>query len=1013
MIEETLFHEALAKPAATRAAFLGRACAGQPDLRAAVEALLAAHEADADLLDRPAGQVGQTAGADFGAARPLATGEYAPGPGERRFRRANATDSGPAFAPGAVIAGRYKLLEQIGEGGMGKVWVAEQRDPVKRLVGLKLIKPGMDSASVLARFEAERQALALMDHPNIAKVLDGGTSADGHPFFVMELVKGLPLTEYCDNRRLNVPERLDLFIQICAAVQHAHQKGIIHRDLKPSNVLVTEHDGTPVPKVIDFGLAKALFATSALTDRTLHTAYGTVVGTPLYMAPEQVGINALDVDTRTDIYALGVILYELLTGTTPVEKKRFNEAAWEEMKRVIREEEPPRPSKRLSSSGSLPGLAASRHTEPAGLTRLVRGELDWIVMKALEKDRNRRYDTANGFAMDVRRYLAGEPVLAVPPSAGYRMQKFLRRNKGRVAAAAALVFALVAGSAAVMVVQARANRELAAMNERLNQANERERKRFALALEAVDLFHGEVSKDLLLKEKQFEGLRNKLLKGAAGFYEKLEELLKDRADAESRATLGKAYHELGELTWMIGDKQAALAVLCKGLEVRRELAGRPDSRPEAALDVARTLLALTKVQEEVVGGESSLESAREMAAVTEQAEARFGASEASQAVLASAYRALGRYLDSPNRGFAEATAALERARGILQSLVDAHPLNRAYQRDLAYTQDQLAAGSIAQGKLDEGIAEHRKTRALWLLATADPSDLEGRAALAKMNGNIGAILRRAGLLAEALESLEAASAIYHRLLETNPSVSAFQEESSFFGGELGEVLRRVGRPAEARVALERSRDMHERLVEAHPKDIAYRDVLASIHTSLGDVARATARPDEARAEYGRALVLGEEVMKATPKEPIYAVGVADNLRRLGLLEYAAGRFADAAAANRRALALYLGVPKLWERQVFELACCQAALAGLAGKDGSGVPAADGLAEADKAMELLRKAVAGGYLNLYELRNDAGLDALRQRNDFQKLVADLQNRMKNQSAATNSRDERGENRSAPG
>ena len=308
------------------------------------------------------------------------------------------------------VAGRYKLLEAIGEGGMGAVWVAEQTQPVRRKVALKLIKAGMDSKSVLARFEAERQALAVMDHPNIAKVLDGGLTETGRPFFVMEYVKGVPITEYCDAARLSMPERLQLFVQVCQAVQHAHQKGIIHRDLKPSNILVAPHDDRPVPKVIDFGLAKAMH--QPLTEQTLHTAHGALLGTPLYMSPEQAQLNNLDVDTRSDLYSLGVLLYELLTGTTPLEKQRFKEAAWDEIRRIIREEEPPRPSMRLSSSQALPSLAAGRQTEPAQLTKLVRGELDWIVMKALEKDRTRRYETANGFALDIQRYLAGEPVLA-------------------------------------------------------------------------------------------------------------------------------------------------------------------------------------------------------------------------------------------------------------------------------------------------------------------------------------------------------------------------------------------------------------------------------------------------------------------------------------------------------------------------------------------------------------------------------------------------------------------------
>jgi hypothetical protein len=400
-----------------RQAFLERECGADADLRQRLEVLLKAHDAPASALDRPLADVGP------------ATTPY----------------HGPAEDVGTVIAGRYKLLEQIGEGGMGTVWVAEQTQPVRRKVALKLIKAGMDSRTVLARFEAERQALAVMDHPNIAKVLDGGTTESGRPFFVMEYVKGIPFTRYCDDARLSIAERLALFVPVCQAVQHAHQKGIIHRDLKPSNILVCLYDGKPVPKVIDFGLAKAMH--QPLTEYTLYTAHGAMMGTPLYMSPEQAELNNLDVDTRTDIYALGVILYELLTGTTPLEKQRFKEAAWHEMLRLIKEEEPPRPSARLSGSGSLPSVAAQRQLEPVKLAKLVRGELDWIVMKCLEKDRSRRYDTANGLARDVERYLADEVVEARPPSAGYRLRKLVRRNKGRVIAGvvfAAMLF-LVGG----------------------------------------------------------------------------------------------------------------------------------------------------------------------------------------------------------------------------------------------------------------------------------------------------------------------------------------------------------------------------------------------------------------------------------------------------------------------------------------------------------------------------------------------------------------------------------------
>src|SRR5262245_14120734 len=322
--------------------------------------------------------------------------------------------------------------------------MANQQVPVRRMVAVKVIKAVIDSAPVVARFEAERQALALMDHPHIAKVFDAGTTATGRPYFVMELVKGTPITRYCDEHRLTPRQRLELFVPVCQALQHAHQKGIIHRDVKPSNVLVAPYDGRPVPKVIDFGVAKA--AGQRLTERTLFTEVGAVVGTLEYMSPEQAELNNQDIDTRSDVYSLGVLLYELLTGTTPLTRKRLKQAAFDEMLRLIREEEPPRPSTRLSESqDSLPSISAQRQTEPAKLTKLVRGELDWIVMRALEKDRSRRYETANGLARDLLRYLADEPVEACPPSATYRFRKFARKYKKALATVTAFAALLVAG----------------------------------------------------------------------------------------------------------------------------------------------------------------------------------------------------------------------------------------------------------------------------------------------------------------------------------------------------------------------------------------------------------------------------------------------------------------------------------------------------------------------------------------------------------------------------------------
>ena len=514
---EELVRRAIDLPPEERAAFLERECA-EPGLRARVEERVRRPESSAVFME------------------PLA-----------------APDAAASEGPGTVI-GRYRLLQHLGDGGFGSVFEAEQSDPVVRRVALKVIKLGMDTRQVVARFEAERQVLALMDHPGIAKVLDGGTTASGRPYFVMELVRGVAITEYCERSRLALRARLELFIEVCAAVQHAHQKGIIHRDLKPSNVLVALHDGRPVPKVIDFGIAKAMHA--RLTERTLLTELRQFMGTPAYMSPEQAERGGLDLDTRTDVYSLGVLLYELLTGSTPIDTRALRAAHVDELLRLIREHEPPRPSQRFEA-----GRAAK--ASPRGLeARALRGDLDWITLKALEKDRARRYESAAALGTDVRRHLDHEPVLAGPPSATYRAAKFPRRHRLAVGAAASVALALVAGVIGTVHGLARALRE----RERAeSQALEAEHARDES--EAVTTFLTDMIESVRPEESGRAVTVQAVLDRASP---RLGTLMveRPRVEARLRRSIGQAYLALGRL-------QEAELHLRLALDIHRRVLG-PD-----------------------------------------------------------------------------------------------------------------------------------------------------------------------------------------------------------------------------------------------------------------------------------------------------------------------------------------------------------------------------------------------------------------------------------------------------
>ena len=601
--EVAVFAAALELPADQRGAYLDQACAGDSALRGQVEALLRVHDDAGNFFDKLES-----------VAKPAAEGQIPGSSGTIRL------PSIPSEKPGDKI-GRYKLLQQIGEGGCGVVYMAEQEEPVRRRVALKVIKLGMDTKSVIARFEAERQALALMDHPNIAKVLEAGATETGRPYFVMELVRGIKITDYCDQNNLSTVARLELFVLVCQAIQHAHQKGIIHRDIKPSNILVTVNDGVAVPKVIDFGIAKA--TQGRLTDHTLFTAFEQFLGTPTYMSPEQAEMTSLDIDTRSDIYSLGVLLYELLTGRTPFDARELLQAGLDEIRRTIREQEPVRPSTRLSTmlGADLTMIAKHRKAEPPKLIHLLRADLDWVVMKALEKDRTRRYETANGLAADIQRHLRNEPVVACPPTSLYRFQKLVSRNKVAFAAVGAVVGALVLGLAMAtwqFVEKSRAEREQSRLRVQAEADKQKAQTEAAKSRQVAQFLE-----DMLngVGPSVAQGLDTALLKKVLDNTAKrvgIDLAKQPEVEAELRYTLGEVY-------WQLGDLSNAEAMHQTALTIRTNVLGTNDAqvaqsmrrlshvlwrggRVEEAEKMARAGIAL----QQTLLGSNSLEVARSL-----------------------------------------------------------------------------------------------------------------------------------------------------------------------------------------------------------------------------------------------------------------------------------------------------------------------------------------------------------------------------------------------------------------
>ena len=842
-LKETFTQALGIKSPAERERYLAEACKGQPELRAQVESLLRAHEQAGDFL-------GQTI--------PLPSSDFEMQP------------------PGTMI-GRYKLLEKIGEGGFGVVYMAEQQEPVQRKVALKIIKPGMDTREVIARFEAERQALALMDHPNIARVLDGGATEAGRPYFVMELVRGIAITDYCDQNHLATTQRLQLFIKVCQAVQHAHQKAVIHRDLKPSNILVTLHDGEPVPKVIDFGVAKALG--QKLTQKTLLTAFRQMIGTPAYMSPEQADLGGLDIDTRADIYSLGVLLYELLTGVTPFDRETLAKAALDEIRRMIRETEPPKPSTRLRAlGGKLTEVAKHRHTEPAALSRLVRGDLDWIAMKCLEKDRTRRYETANGLASDLNRFLNDEPVSAAAPSALYRAQKFVRRHKAALAVATGFIVLVTAGALVSTLQALRATRAERAQRQLLQQAEQAHANEVRLRLQAEA--DEKKAKTEATKSQQVAQFLQNMLHGVAPSValgrdtrmlreildktaESIAKGLKDQPEVEAdlRDTLGKTYCDLAlfpqaeamhrealrlcnsifgnehprvatsldnlaYVLWKQGKLPEAETIQKEALGMRKKSLG--NEHPDVAISLAH-LADVLAAQGKPVEAEAVQREALAM-------EKKFFGREHPE--VAISLNTLAMALMDQGR-LMEAETAEREALAISLKLQKEDP-------QVANHLDLLAAVLWKQGKVQEAESLYRESLAMRRRLLGN----EHMAVSGTLN-NLAVLLRNQNRLDEAEATYREALAISQKL----------QKEHQFVANQLnnlGLVLRKQGKLIDAEPLYRESLAMREKLLGRKHPDVAWsRNDLATLLQEQGRLAEAEAMLREALTD----------LPKPSPKEP--------------------------------------------------------------------------------------------------------------------------------------------------
>ncbi len=875
----------LASPA-ERAAYLDRECGGDVELRAQVEALFAVQSKTTRFPESGAASQPHNR-TDLGSvhtgaylAEPLTeegTGGHSPHDATSTFAGTERPGPGPRFAAGEVIAGRYALVEVIGEGGMGTVYLANQTEPVKRPVALKLIKRGMDSNSVLARFNSERQALALMDHPNIARVYDGGTTSTGQPFFVMELVKGIPLTSYCDQRRLPLRQRLELFVTVCQAVQHAHQKGIIHRDLKPGNVLVAEVDGRPTPKVIDFGVAKA--TEQMLADTSLGEL-GEVVGTPAYMSPEQADPTSVDIDTRTDVYALGVMLYELLVGSPPIDVKQFKKGAILEMLRMVREMEPPRPSTKLSTARDLPNIAANRSIDPARLAQALRGELDWVVMKALEKDRARRYDSANGLARDLQRYLADEVVEARPPSRGYRLRKFVRRHKGQVIAASLVIMALVAGVIGTTLGMFEARRQKRSAEEGWGRAEEN----FATARAIIMAMGNQINvmETGQKNPKLADEARKQALDAARAQFEQFRATRPD--DLSVLAQAAALHRYAGNVSRTLSEYSAALDAYTKSIQITEDLTKRFPDEPEHCITLALTL-GDVGVLERLMGKLKNSAATLDRAVTLAEGLPRMNF---------EAYfrKTLGMYK------FDESQLADNRRRFE----------NFAFDKTAGWTEVDRAKIAYYRGRFEDSARSAGRAKQLLDQLKLGPDRV--RQAIDPLLAVIAVdylavALRELGRTAEALAVHEDAVARMRAMASPNAG-----RDELFWACEVRRARARTAaaiperRAAEANDLLEVGR-LAEKLVEDNPQVAIYREKLAETYLLRGELLMLLGQLEPAAAELAKSLAVSRVL--------IDRFGVlSDSMLVRGRTFLAIGRQRAAAGKNDEAVANWKNAAKVFE-----------------------------------------------------------------------------------------------------